>query len=137
MVTAGSIALIAMEPRDWTDLKEPHERLTWARARWQLAKNIKPSGKAAAESVGLKEHTYTAYERPPGSSKHTPLSHQRAILFARKFGVSWQWLLTGRGEPDNLELSDDEWQLVAALRDAPEERQKDMVAAIVRLLKSA
>jgi transcriptional regulator with XRE-family HTH domain len=55
--------------------------------------------KDAAESMGMKPGTYNAYERPPTSSKHTKLDHQRAAQFARKFGVRYEWLLEGRGEP--------------------------------------
>jgi SOS-response transcriptional repressor LexA len=84
-----------MNDPEHPELLEPHERLRWARVRWQTLNGIKPEMGAAADSLGMKQHTYRAYEREPGASKHTPLDHQRAVQFARKFGVSWQWLLTG------------------------------------------
>lgn len=121
-------------------LREPHERLRWARVRWQTAKGIKPDQKAAAESLGIHPHTYRAYERPPGSSKSTLLSHQRAIQFARKYGVSWEWLMTGAGTPDTANLSEltpTERRVIDALREAPEARQTAVADAIEQLLKSA
>jgi len=122
----------------WENLAEPHERLRWARMRWQLAKGIKPDASAAAESLAMKPHTYRAYERPPGASKHTELTHQRAISFARKFGVSWEWLMTGKGTPDTTsisELTPTERRVIDALREAPEARQTAVADAIEQLLK--
>lgn len=123
----------------WEDLREPHERLRWARMRWQEAKGVKPDAVAAADSLGIKPHTYRAYERPPGSSKHTVLSHNRAVEFARKYGVSWEWLMTGRGSPDKETLSEltvIERRVIDALREAPEARQTAVADAITQLLKS-
>lgn len=120
--------------------REPHERLRWARVRWQDRKGIKPDAGAASESLGLKPHTYRAYERAPGSSKHTELTHQRAIEFGRKFGVNWEWLMTGRGSPDDMpatELTPTERSLIDALREAPEARQTAVADAIMQLIKIA
>ena len=125
---------------DWRTLEEAHERLRWARIRWQVAKGIKPDATAAAESLGIQPHTYRAYERPPGTSKHIDLSHQKAIQFARKFGVNWAWLLSGMGQPDEgaaSELTAIERRVIDALREAPEARQTAVADAITQLLKSA
>lgn len=122
----------------WENLSEPHERLRWARMRWQVAKGIKPDASAAAESLGMKPHTYRAYERPPGASKATELTHQRAITFGRKYGVSWEWLMTGKGTPDTTtvsELTPTERRVIDALREAPEARQTAVADAIEQLLK--
>jgi hypothetical protein len=82
-----------MDDHSWRELREGWERLRWARLRkFETAQ-------AAAESMGMKPNTYTAYERSPDSSKHTRLDDQAAIRFARKFGVRWEWLLTGEGSP--------------------------------------
>lgn len=123
----------------WQTLTEPNERLRWARIQWQEAKGIKPNAEAAAESLGIKPHTYRAYERRPDSSKHIALDHQRAIQFARKFGVNWEWLLTGSGRPDKAEeaLTPRERRMIDALREAPEDRQAAAADAIIQLLKIA
>lgn len=120
------------------DLNEPHERLRWARIRWQEARGISSDAGAAAESMGLNKHTYRAYERSPDASKHIPLDHQRAIQFGRKFGVSWIWLLTGEGSPEEVDqLTPNERRIIDALREAPEARQAAAADAIVQLLKTA
>lgn len=122
----------------WQTLFEPHERLRWARIQWQEGKGIASNAEAAADSLGIKPHTYRAYERPPHASKHTRLDDQRAIQFARKFGVSWQWLLTGKGRPDaDDDLTPTERRMIDALREAPEDRQAAAADAIIQLLKIA
>ena len=83
-------------------LKETWERLTWARTKWQSSLGVKPSVRAAAQALAMKEGTYAAYERSPGTSKFTVLDHERAMQFGRKYKVSWVWLLTGEGSPDDL-----------------------------------
>lgn len=117
-------------------LSEPHERLRWARVRWQLQKGIKPEMGAAADSLGMKQHTYRAYEREPGSSKFTPLDHNRAVQFGKKFGVNWQWLLSGIGSPDDEALSPTEWRVIRAMREAPESRQAAVAEVIEKLFKA-
>jgi len=126
-----------MDTPEWTDLREPFERLRWARISWQLKKGIKPDAGAAGESMGIKPNTYRAYERAPDASKHIALDHQHAIQFGRKFGVSWQWLLTGEGEPDELNLTEAERRLISVMRDAPEGRVDAVLATMEALLKSA
>lgn len=117
---------------EWRDLKEGWQRLIWARrqSRFEHAKD-------AAISLGMNENTYRAYEREPGRSKHTPLNHQAAIRFGRKFKVNWIWLLTGEGEPTGLAAEESrlERALFAAM-EAPDEQQ-DLIADVVeRLLKA-
>lgn len=122
------------------NLREAHERLTWARMRWQERAGIRPNAGAAADSLGMNQHTYRAYERPSTASKATALDHQRAVQFGRKFGVSWRWLLTGEGSPDDestAELTPIERRVIDALREAPEARQTAVADAIEQLLKSA
>ncbi len=57
----------------------------------RLAKGLE-SGAAAARFLGLPEPTYAAYEN--GSNGYA----RHARDFARRFGVSLEWLLSGRGE---------------------------------------
>lgn len=128
--------VFAMATR-WQDCDGTWDRLRWARFRWQERAGVTPNAEAAAESLGVKAGTYRAYERRPGSSKHIALDHQTAMSFARKFGVSWQWLLTGMGHPDDLELTPNEQRVIDALREAPEDRQTAVADAIERLLKAS
>lgn len=82
----------------WRETREGHERVRWARLYWQeRAGAVNGTAKDAADSLGMSEGTYRAYERRPGTSKHIPLNHQAAIRFGRRFGVSWTWLLTSEG----------------------------------------
>jgi hypothetical protein len=83
----------------------------------------------------MKPGTYRAYERPPGSSKHIELDHQMAIRFARKFKVSWQWLLTGEGSPFDDRMPETLERVVRAMSVATDEQQEavaDFVERIVR-----
>jgi hypothetical protein len=107
--------------------------------RWQEKAGIRPNAAAAAESLGMQQHAYRAYERGPDASKHVALTHQRAQQFGRKFGVSWLWLLTGKGGPDDeveIELTPVERRLIDAVRAAPEARQTAVADAIEQLLKA-
>lgn len=105
--------------------------------QWQEKAGIKPDATAAAESIGMNPHTYRAYERGPESSKSTTLDGQSAIRFARKYGVSWQWLLSGEGKPTDRPLNSVERRVIDALREAPEARQTAVADAITQLLKRA
>jgi transcriptional regulator with XRE-family HTH domain len=68
----------------------------WERLRW--ARNRKyETGKEAARALGMRPNTYSAYERGPDSSKHTPMTLESAKRFGGEFGVHWMWLLTGEG----------------------------------------
>lgn len=80
---------------DWRELREPWERLRWARMRAGFERS-----KDAAESLGMKPITYRTYERAPGTAGARGFDHENAARFGRKFKVSWTWLLTGQGAPD-------------------------------------
>lgn len=120
----------------WTNASEPHDRLRWARIQWQEARGIKPDAGAAADSLGIKPHTYRAYERRPDSSKHTRLDDQRAIQFARKFGVNWEWLLLGSGTPTSGAHTPAQERVVSAMSGATAEEQDRIAAAVEVLLKT-
>lgn len=80
---------------NWRRLEGSWERLIWARERWQKI-NARPLNAAdAAVALQMKKGTYRAYERPPGTSKHTSLGYEAAQKFAGKFHVNWRWLLHG------------------------------------------
>jgi transcriptional regulator with XRE-family HTH domain len=81
-----------MADNSWRNL-EPWERVKWARARRH------PSAAAAAKLLGMQEGTYRGYERGPESAKFMRLEYNHARAFAREFGVRWEWLLDGEGEP--------------------------------------
>lgn len=124
-MTFRKIARMA-DDRSWFGL-DYWQRVQWARRRWQKEKgSVGETARAAAESLGMKEDTYSAYERRPDSSKHTKLNDQAAIRFARKFGVRWEWLLTGQGEPwltDDPQVEEGR-QLLAQV---PKERRAEMI----------
>lgn len=121
----------------WQDCEGTWDRLRWARMQWQEKNGVSPNAEAAAESLGIKPGTYRAYERRPGSSKSIALDHQTAPPLAKKFGVNWQWLLTGHGRPDQLdELTPNERKIIDALREAPEARQTAVAEAMIQLLKA-
>ena len=121
---------------DWRDLEGTWDRLRWARMRWQQRNGIAPSAEAAAESLGVKAGTYRGYERRPGASKSIALTDQTAPPIAKKFGVSWTWLLTGEGSPDDLVLTPNERRIIDAYREAPETRQTAVADAVIQLLKT-
>jgi hypothetical protein len=124
-----------MNEVDWSALRGQHERLRWARIRWQMSQNISPDAGAAAASLGINPHTYRAYERAPGASKHISLDHHKAAQFGRKFKAHWQWLLTGEGHPDEPNLSPAQLRVVQAMNALPPERESEIVEIIERLLR--
>src|SRR5215472_12518475 len=81
-----------MADNSWRDL-ELWERVKWARMRRY------PSATAAAAALGMEAGTYRCYERGPDSAKSIPLDYKHARPFATQFGVRWEWLLDGLGEP--------------------------------------
>lgn len=125
-----------MSKARWQDCEGTWDRLRWSRIQWQERIGVSPNAEAAAESVGKKPGTYRAYERRPDSSKHIALDHQTAIEFGRKFGVSWEWLLTGKGSPTDQQLSPAQERLVRALWDVPEERQDAIASALEALIRT-
>lgn len=110
----------------WDHLTEAWERLAWARER-KFASRAE-----AARALGMKEGTYRAYERPSDASKATALDYEAAQKFARRFGVSWPWLLNGVGKPfDSLRLvepEDELWSIYQQMDPA----QKSQLLAIAR-----
>ena len=93
MLRLGKLDGVADADRSWVGLSEPHKRLQWARRR------LFSTGAAFAASLGWQDNTYTAYERDPAASKATRLTAEKAMDFARRLKVRWEWLLYGTGEP--------------------------------------
>ena len=124
-----------MDETRWTQLKDPWTRLRWARLRWQNNAGGAATAKAAADSLNMQENTYSAYERPPGSSKHTDLDHQRAVQFARKFQTNWVWLLTGDETPFGRTEAQD--RALKAMADAPADEQERIANAVEALARRA
>ena len=121
-----------MTATGWELLDQPHERLRWARLHAGY-----PTMKAAAESLGMQENTYSAYEREPGSSKWTAMDHQRAIEFGRKFKVSWTWLLVQEGTPFEVPLTDAQRRALSVMGSAEEDDQERAAKVIETMLKRA
>lgn len=124
----------------WRGCNSPHERLKWARVYWQeRAGAINGTAKDAAASLGMKDGTYRAYERVPDSSKHTPLDHQAAIKFGRRFGVDWTWLLSGQGTPFDSQLPPAQERVLEAMSKTDEAQQNalaDMIEAVLAVKKA-
>lgn len=122
-----------MSEVDWSGLREPWERLRWARMHWQTEAGGATTAGSAADSLGMQQNTYTAYERSPEGSKHTPLDHQRAMQFGRKFKVNWVWILTGEETPFNRTSA--QVRALELLAGAPEETQEEVVDMLEAVLK--
>lgn len=85
----------------------------------------------------MRPNTYTAYERRPDSSKHIALDHQAAARFAKKFGVRWEWLLTGEGSPTAGDDTDaPAMRVIDAMQGLSRDRQEEVAAAVVALIKA-
>lgn len=120
----------------WRQAHHPWERLRWARMHWQSQSDaVNPTAKQAADALGMKEGTYRAYEREEGASKRTRMDDQTAIRFAKKFHVSWLWLLLGHGTPFDEELPEHQGRVLRLMSGMDEGRQKalaDMIEVLTR-----
>lgn len=134
-VTVGNVPGMKADDQSWRALHEPWERLRWARIRWQKANGQPDNAKAAADTLGMKDGTYRAYERPPGSSKHTPLDLDAAEKFGRLFGVRPMWLLRGAGAPFISARSPDMARIISAIEQMSDSELRvtaDMIEAFQR-----
>lgn len=116
----------------WTQAEEGWQRLKWARMNGGFT-----TATSAAESLGMRKDTYTAYERAPDSSKHSQLDHQMAIKAGRKFRVSWTWLLVGDGTPFDKPSNEFQQRAIQAMAAVPEEKQAALAEAIEAMVRSA
>lgn len=118
----------------WSKLREPWQRVAWARLHWQRQIGSAETKRAAAESLGMNENTYSAYERDPSDGKKAiPLDHQRAIEFGRKFKANWVWLLTGEETPFGRTHAQS--RAVELLAQAPEDLQEEAVEIMETVLR--
>lgn len=104
---------------------ELHERLMAARqaAGYETATD-------AARSLGVPYPTYAGHEN--GSSG---FKAKTAAVYARKFSVSFEWLLRGTGNMTKKEDSPELVEAIELLRNDPDFR--DMVSALLKLRKGA
>jgi hypothetical protein len=106
---------------------------TWDRLRWARLQKY-ATAEDAAPHLGEKAGTYRAYERLPTSSKFTKLDPQKAMHFAAKLGVRWEWLLQGKGEPWRSEDENIDRVLVVMESAHPDQRAAiaDMVEKLLK-----
>lgn len=106
---------------------------TWDRLKWARLQKY-ATAEDAATALGLKPGTYRQYERAPGTSRHAAYDHQDAMLFGRRLGVRWEWLLLGQGTPW-VDPDEHRERILLAYDSAPEERRAAVAEAIEQLLK--
>ncbi|MFN3891962.1 MAG: XRE family transcriptional regulator [Beijerinckiaceae bacterium] len=94
--------------------QEFHERLEWARIR---AGHSSP--RAAAEAFGWNPNTYKSREQ---GLRGIP-DQDEVRKYARAFGVSFVWLLSGEGSPDRLNVVPVMGRIGAAAEIMPEFEQ--------------
>lgn len=114
---------------NWRQLIHQHERLRWARlnAKFERVKD-------AAISLGIKPVTYRTYEQSRADNgRIPPLTEVQRM--ARKFKVSWVWLLTGEGTPaDGVQFSDKLAQVQEKADEIPEDKREDAWSAVMGVL---
>lgn len=124
---------------EWSKLKHPWERVKWARMNWQRQIGSAATARAAAESLNMKENTYSAYERPNvDGRKSSGLDHHHAIKFGRKFKTNWVWLLTGEETPfARTPAQIRALELLATVPDNVQEEAVEIMETVVRQRASA
>lgn len=98
-----------VQAREPADLKTQNGRLRWAREQRH------PSARAAAHANGWNENTYKSHEQ--GIRRGGSLTEDDAKRYARAFGVSVEWIMTGRG--GSTATPQIASRLAAALRPSP------------------
>jgi hypothetical protein len=113
----------------WDQFGNSWERLRWARVRAGFER-----GKDAAISLNIKPGTYRTYEVGKADGGRAPsLSEMQRI--ARKFKVSWIWVLTGEGSPDEGVVTNERLAEAQTKADAiPEEKRDDAWSAVMGVL---
>jgi transcriptional regulator with XRE-family HTH domain len=113
----------------WRELRDYGERLRWARMRAGFER-----GKDAADSLGMKAVTYRTYERRDGpEARRPPLPVSQQM--ARKFKVSWTWLVSGDGSPHAPPGRGDLGERVERkIDELPEDKREDALAAMWAVL---
>lgn len=107
------------------------ERLRWARMHRTGFERVKD----AAESLNIKAGTYRTYEHAPGTDGGRLPSLTELQRICRKYKVSWVWVATGQGDPDQGVMADERLAVVGdKLGQVPPEKQEDALAAILGML---
>lgn len=120
--------------QSWRYLREPWERLAWSRI------NLTPFPRPvdAARSLNIRPGTYRTYELPKASGGRWPdPSEVRRI--AKKFGVSWSWILTGDGSPEDVappEMQVVTKELTERVQQIDESKRADALDAAKAVLES-
>lgn len=115
----------------WPDLRNPWERLRWARLRAGFER-----AKDAAESLGLKPGTYRTYEYDPDKNgREPPLSE--LIRFSRKFKVNWIWVASGEGIPFESAPADPRvTEIARKAAEVADDKRDDALDAAISVLDS-
>lgn len=118
-----------MEP--WRQLGHQWERLRWARLNrtpWEKSKD-------AAESLGVKPGTYRTWEHAPDTDGGRLPSLSELQRVCRRYKVSWVWVATGEGTPDEGVVTDERLAEVGAkLGEVPADKQDDAMSAVMGVL---
>lgn len=115
--------------RQYSDDLEPQPRIRWAR----INRTEYDQAVAAAESLAIPPGTYRTYEHPKADGgRRPPLEIIQRI--ARKFGVSWHWLASGEGSPDDKPANPLGEKLVRKLDELPPEKQEAAAQAVMSVL---
>lgn len=117
--------------REVSDDLEPQLRIKWARVH--RTEFTRPTD--AAQSLQIRPGTYRTYEVPKSEGGRRPdLSTIQSI--ARKYKVSWLWLATGSGSPDDVMQHPVGAALLAKFQAIPAEKQDDAAAAAIAVLEA-
>ncbi len=119
-----------MADTGWSRCEGLWDRLRWARLN--AASPMEP--KDAAAVIGVQVGTYRAYERAPGASKTITIDPQHVIKLARRWRLSWQWIVSGEGTPFDKELTPLQLRVVSLLEQASPEDQERAIGAIESFL---
>jgi transcriptional regulator with XRE-family HTH domain len=116
----------------WRNLSEPWERMSWARRRAGFSR-----ASAAAEALGIAEHTYRTWERATENGGRWPTNLALLQSVGKKFGVSWVWLATGAGapiaDPQTTEATE---AMSATIHRLPAAKRPDAIRAALAVLES-
>lgn len=121
----------------WQETREFWERLRWARLHYAHTQGdviFRPTD--AARSLGEKPGTYRTWEEPRENDGRVPVLATIQKI-ARKFGVSWVWLMSGQGSPYYDHVMEEQFNAFARrLPEIPEDRRDDALNAMRAVLES-
>jgi len=136
-VAVGNVATMRDLDHGWERLREQHERVRWARERWQRRTMSRiDTATSAARALGIPSPTYLGYERAPGGSKTIGLKPAVARRLGQFFGVNWLWLLTGQGTPFESNLTEQQSKVLALIEGMSDAELKP-VTDLLEMLRPA